>query len=64
MVLASSPISVEKNRVGPAMAGVPKKLDRCGVKHEVVALILAGIRVSAAKRRKKAIKGHGSPSRC
>ena len=44
MVFASSAISVEKNKAGLGMAEVPKKLDRCGVKHEVVALILMGIR--------------------
>jgi len=32
--------------VGPGMAEVPKKLDRCGVKHEIVVLILMGIRGS------------------
>ncbi len=52
MDFASSPISTEKNSVGPGMAGVPKKPDRCGVKHEIVALILTGIRASARKRRK------------
>jgi hypothetical protein len=34
------------------MAEVPKKLDRCGVKHEIVALILMGIRVGVRKRRR------------
>src|ERR1700731_4152731 len=50
MVFASSPISVEKSRAGPGVAGGPKKLDRCGVKHEIVALILIGIRGSWEKR--------------
>src|SRR5882762_4317042 len=53
MVFASSPISVEKSRVGPGVAGGPKKLDRCGVKHEIVALILTGIRRSREKRRRQ-----------
>src|SRR5947208_3599313 len=52
MVFASSLISVEKNRAGPGVAGAPKKLDRCGVKHEIVALILTAIRASVRKRRK------------
>jgi len=43
---------MEKNRVRHDVAGVPKKLDRCGVKHEIVALILAGIRESVPKRRR------------
>jgi len=47
---------VEKKNVGPGMAEVPKKLDRCGVKHEIVALILMGIRVRVRKRRKQ-VKG-------
>jgi len=38
------------------MAEVPKQLDRCGVKHEIVALILMGIRVRVRKRRKQ-VKG-------
>ena len=49
MVFASSPISVEKNSVCPGKAEVAKKLDGCGVKHEVVALILMGIRGSMKK---------------
>ena len=52
MDFASSLISVEKNRVGPGMAEVPRKLDRCGVKHEIVALILTGIRGRESKRRR------------
>ena len=52
MVFASSLISVEKNRAGPGMAGAQKKLDRCGGKHEIVALILTAIRASVRKRRK------------
>jgi len=44
---------VEKNRVGPGLAGGPKKLDRYGVKHEIVALILTGIRRSREKRRRQ-----------
>jgi len=44
---------MEKKRVGPGVAEIPKKLDRCGVKHEIVALILAGIRNGVTKRRKK-----------
>src|SRR5260370_40035832 len=52
MVFASLPISVEKNRVGPGMAGVPSRLDRCDVKHEIVALILTGIRGNEPKRRR------------
>jgi hypothetical protein len=59
MDLASSPISVEKNRVGPGVAGVPKKLDRCDVKHEIVAFILSGIRRSVAKRRTQEMRGLG-----
>ena len=54
MDFASSPISVEKNKVGPGVAGVQKKLDRCGGKHEIEALILTGIRASVRKRRKQA----------
>jgi hypothetical protein len=50
MVFASSPISVEKSRAGPGVAGGPKKLDRCGVKHEIEALILTGIRRGEEKR--------------
>jgi hypothetical protein len=42
---------VEKNRVGPGVAEVAKKLDGCDVKHEIVALILTGIRGSRGKRR-------------
>jgi len=34
------------------MAEVPKRLDRCGVKHEIEALILTGIRASMRKRRR------------
>ena len=49
MVFASSPISVEKSSVCPGKAEVAKKLDGCGVKHEVVALILMGIRGSVEK---------------
>ena len=56
MDFASSPISVEKKNVGPGMAEVPKKLDRCGIEHEIVALILMGIRVRVRKRRKQ-VKG-------
>lgn len=52
MDFASSPISVEKNRVGAGAAWAPKKLDRCDVKHEIVAFILTGIRNGVAKRRK------------
>jgi hypothetical protein len=54
MDFASSRISVEKNKVGPGVAGVQKKLDRCGGKHEIEALILTCIRASARKRRKQA----------
>src|SRR5713226_8566454 len=57
MVLASSPISAEKNRVGPGMAGTPKKPDRCDIKHEIVALILSCIRRGVAKRRKREEEG-------
>jgi len=32
------------------VAGGPKKLDRCGVKHEIEALILTGIRRGEEKR--------------
>jgi hypothetical protein len=32
------------------MAEVPRKLDRCGVKHEIVAFILIGIRGTEQKR--------------
>ena len=39
------------------MAEVPKKLDRWGVKHEIVALILTGIRGSGEKRLSEATKG-------
>jgi len=39
------------------MAGAPKEPDRCEVKHEIEALILTGIRVRAAKRRRKAVWG-------
>lgn len=39
------------------MAEVPKKLDRWGVKHEIVALILTGIRGSGEKRLSEAAKG-------
>jgi hypothetical protein len=35
---------VEKNKAGPGVAGVPKRLDRLVDKHEIEALILAGIR--------------------
>jgi len=52
MVFASSLISVEKNKAGPGMARVPKWLDGCGVKHEIVALILTGIRGRESKRRR------------
>ena len=52
MLFASSLISVEKNRVGTGVAELPKKPDRCGVKHEIVALILNGIRERTRKRRK------------
>jgi len=34
------------------MAVVPKKPDRCEVKHEIVALILTGIRGNEPKRRR------------
>jgi hypothetical protein len=37
------------------MAEVPKKLDRWGVKHEIVALILTGIRGSREKRLSDAV---------
>jgi hypothetical protein len=47
---------VEKNSVGPGIAEGPKKLDRWGVKHEVVALILTGIRGSTPKRRRPPYK--------
>src|SRR6266480_1139739 len=52
IVFASSLISVEKNSAGPGVIEAPKKLDRCGVKHEIVALILTAIRASVRKRRK------------
>lgn len=51
MDLASSAISVEKSRADPDRAGVPKKLDRWVVRHEIVALILTGIRSRVPKRR-------------
>jgi hypothetical protein len=51
MDFASSPISVEKNRVGPGVAGVLKRLDRLVIKHEIEALILTGIRGREEKRR-------------
>ena len=61
MDLASSPIRVEKNKVGPGVADVPKKqLDRWDAKHEIVALILTGIRGRALKRRKRC----GGEERC
>jgi hypothetical protein len=44
---------VEKNRAGPGVAGLAKRLDRCDVKHEIVALILTGIRGSREKRRRR-----------
>ena len=37
------------------MAEVPKKLDRWGAKHEIVALILTGIRGSREKRLSEAV---------
>src|SRR5438552_18385407 len=49
MDFASPLISVEKNSVGTGVADGPKKMDGCGVKHEVVALILMGIRGSMEK---------------
>lgn len=39
------------------MADVPKEVDRCGVKHEIAALILTGIRGSREKRLSEASKG-------
>jgi hypothetical protein len=39
------------------MAEVPKKVDCCDIKHEIVALILMGIRRSREKRLSKAAKG-------
>ena len=57
MDLASSAISVEKNSVGPGEAGIAKKLDRSEVKHEIVALILTGIRGSRGKRRRHELGG-------
>lgn len=45
---------MEKNKVGPGVAGVQKKLDRCGGKHEIEALILTCIRAGVRKRRKQA----------
>lgn len=39
------------------MADVPKEVDRCGVKHEIAALILTGIRGSSEKRLSEASKG-------
>ncbi|SRR5260370_22389911 len=53
MVSASLLISVEKNRVGPGVAEAAKKLDRCETEHEIVALILTGIRARARKRRRR-----------
>src|SRR5712672_1353663 len=53
MVLASSLISVEKNSVGPDMAGVPMEWDRWRGRHEMLALILIGIRGSGEKRRRR-----------
>jgi hypothetical protein len=50
MLFASSLISVEKSRVGLGMAGIPKKPDRCGVTHEIAALILTSIRRGREKR--------------
>jgi hypothetical protein len=50
MDLASSPICVEKNSAGPGVAGDANKPDRCAVKHEIVALILIGIRGTEQKR--------------
>jgi len=50
--LASSLISVEKSKVCPGRAEVPKKLGDRGVKHVVAAFILAGIRESVPKRRR------------
>jgi hypothetical protein len=44
-------MSVEKSSAGPGRAEVPKRLDRCGVKHEIEGLILTGIRVRGVKRR-------------
>jgi hypothetical protein len=44
-------MSVEKSSVGPERAEVPRKLDRCSVRHEIEALILTGIRVRGVKRR-------------
>src|SRR5438552_10417584 len=49
MDFASPLISVEKNSVGTGVADGPKKMDGCGVKHEVVAHILMGIRGSMEK---------------
>ena len=49
MDFASPLISVEKNSVGAGVADGPKKMDGCGVKHEVVAHILMGIRGSMEK---------------
>jgi hypothetical protein len=57
MLFESLLISVEKNRVGTGIAGVPKKLDRSGVKHESEALILTGIRRRGEKRRKQEKRG-------
>jgi hypothetical protein len=53
MLFASLPMSVEKSSAGPGRAEVPKKLDRCGVKHEIEALILAVIRGREQKRRSR-----------
>jgi len=59
---------VEKNSVVPGVAGIPKKLDRVGLKHESEALILMDIRGSRRKRLKKATKAmirpKGAEYRC
>jgi len=44
------------------MAGIAKELDRCEVKHEIVALILIGIRGTEQKRLSGVIDRHDSRS--
>jgi len=63
---------VEKKRFGPGVTEAPRRLDRCGAKHEIEALILTGIRARLRKRLMarewppfgEVVEGGTPPSKC